>query len=690
MMQMGTDMVKTLHKDYRRPLAGLAVPFLLLASSAQAHGLTEEYMDMPLEDLLSMEVTLVSKKKQPLNEAAAAIFVITQDDILRSGVTSIPEALRMAPGIQVGRIDANKWAISSRGFANQFANKLLVMIDGRTVYNPAFSGVYWDAQDTLLGDIERIEVIRGPGATAWGANAVNGVINIITKQAEQTQGGLLTVGAGNEEKAFGSMRYGIKTKHGVAARAYLKYNDRDSSYTQGKGNGDRWQSLRGGFRVDVQSAEADSWTLQGDIYKADENQTLNLWKDPEDPANAGYAPFYLAANVQDRIESSGWNLLGRRSHRFSESSSATLQLYVDHTYRSEGILTQAHDTVDIDFQHQYRGITGHEIVWGLGYRHIRDNIENTFAVSFLPDSRGLDLYSAFIQDEIALSPDTLLLTLGSKFEHNDFTGLEIQPSVRIAWMPDQRSTLWGAISKALRTPSRLERESRIVAMIAPLPPAYAPKIAYSIGTKDFQSEELLAYEIGYRVQPKENFSLDLAVFYNKYDNLQAFEKIHTQDPLSSVIFNNTISAHSYGLEMAIDWRALEWWRFQSNYSFIDVSSSLTGDAGFSNDETNISETSSPKHQLSIRSMMDLGNQVAVDFWVYYVHDLEQTSHSIKMPVPSYISLNAMVSWHPVRNLELSLVAHNLLDSHHREFVGESLFSVTEVERSIYGRIRWDF
>jgi len=678
--------------DSGHSILGLALLLLLPASSLQAHESIEDYIDMPLADLLSMEVTSVSKKKQPLNETAAAVFVITQEDIRRSGVTSIPEALRLAPGIQVGRIDANKWAISSRGFANQFANKLLVMIDGRTVYNPSFSGVYWDVQDTLLEDIERIEVIRGPGATVWGANAVNGVINIITREASQTQGGLLSLGAGNEEKAFAGVRYGVETHNGTAARMYIKYNDRDDSYARntGKGSGDNWRSLRGGFRADGQFGETDRWTIHGDAYQAEENQNINLWKDPADPANAVYAPFFLATDVPDSIESSGWNLLGKWNRRFSASSEASLQLYIDHSKRAEEFLTQKHDTVDIDFQHQYHGVSGHEIVWGLGYRRIQDHFSNTFVASFLPDSRALNLYSAFLQDEIELVPDTLRLTLGTKLEHNDFTGLEVQPSIRLAWLPNERSTFWGAISRAVRTPSRLENGSRIVAVIAPAPPAFTPKVVYSLGTKEFQSEELLAYEAGYRVQPKENLSLDLAVFYNDYENLQSFEKIDVQDPLSDVLFDNTIVAHSYGLELAMDWRPLEWWRLQSNYSFIEISSSLNSDSSFPNNENDTSETATPKHQFSVRSMMDLGNQVAFDLWVYYVGDLERPSYSVQMPVPAYVSLNASLAWHPTKTLEFSLVAQNLLDDHHLEFVGENLISPTEVERSIYGGIRWDF
>lgn len=674
----------------RASFLSLIIP-LLSTATVHAQETVDHYIDMPLADLLSMEVTSVAKKKQRLNEVAAAIFVITQEDIQRSGVTSIPEALRMAPGIQVARIDANKWAIASRGFASQFSNKLLVMIDGRTVYTPSFSGVYWDVQDTLLEDIDRIEVIRGPGATIWGANAVNGVINIITKSATQTQGGLMIAGAGNEEKTFGSARYGFETENGISARIYMKYNDRDSSYSPELRDdaGDDWQSLRGGFRVDAQPTEADLWTVQGDIYKADENQLLNLWKDPSDPDNGIYAPFFLAPLTPDSIDSSGRNLLTKWDHAISDQSSIALQLYYDHTERMEALVNQAHNTLDIDFQHEFRAFKNHDVIWGLGYRNIRDDFDNTFMVSILPDHESRNLYSLFVQDEITLLPDSLHLTLGSKFEHNDYTGLEVQPNARLMWLPDANSSLWGSISRAARTPSRVEYGSQTTAVIVPIPPTFTPVVINALGTDDYQSEYLTAYEIGYRIQPRENFSLDLALFYNDYDDLQIIEKAVPVNPLSDAVFTNNLTANSYGLELAMDWRPLEWWRLQSNYGFLDIHTTSKGD-GIAKDDADLNENSSPTHQLSLRSMMDLDNNLSLDLWIYHVDELKKTSISIDRPVSDYTSLNVRLAWHPADKLELSVVGQNLLEDHHLEFVGENLIPVAEVERSVHAQIRWDF
>lgn len=657
--------------------------FVLLITPVQAEESVDSYLDLTLEDLLNMEVTSVSKKKQRLNEAAAAVYVITQEDIRRSGVTSIPEALRMAPGIHVGRLDANKWAISSRGFNNQFANKLLVLIDGRSVYTPAYSGVYWDAQDTMLEDIDRIEVIRGPGASLWGANAVNGVINIITKPASETQGGLLVTGAGGEEKVIGSLRYGSKLNEYTHGRYYLKYNDRDSSYAPQLNNQteDDWKRVQGGFRLDSDTTDTDHWTIQGDFYDAEENQRINLWKDPADSTNNIYAPFFLAAFSQDEVDSSGWNLLARWDHIFTEQSNASLQFYYDHTKREEVFLGQEHDTLDIDYQHQFQIHERHDLLWGLGYRHIQSDFNNTFNVTFLPDNRSVDIISAFLQDEINLIPERLRLTLGSKFEQNDFTGLELQPSARLVWLASERSTFWTSVSHAVRTPSFLEEGSRIVARII------NPMVFYTIGNGSFESEKMLAYEVGYRFQPRENISSDLAIFYNDYENLQTFEFSSTP---TEIIFDNKLSAYAYGLEWVMDWRPLEWWRLESNYSYIQIKAQLDNDSSDPVDIEKVNEGSSPKHQFSLRTNMDLSKQVSLDLWFYYVDELNRTSFSVPMPIAEYTSMNVRLAWRPNNDLEVSLVGQNLLDNRHTEFVGENLLLQTEVERSVYAKVRWKF
>ncbi|NOQ45790.1 MAG: TonB-dependent receptor plug domain-containing protein, partial [Desulfobulbaceae bacterium] len=380
-----------------------------------------EFLDMDIAQLMQITITSVTKKPQNLSDAAAAVFVITQDDIHRSGVTSTPEALRMAPGLQVGRVDANKWAITSRGFSGTFANKLLVMIDGRTVYSPAFSGVYWDAQDTLLDDIDRIEVIRGPGATIWGANAVNGVINIITKKASDTRGGLISVGGGNQDQFMGGLRYGTQIGELGHGRAYLTYHKQNSFelHQTGEDTFDDWDSLRTGFRMDSEPEDKDSWTLQGDLYSNNENQIVSPFWLPEYP--------YFSTKYDD-FEASGWNMLGRWRKKLSNTSSCTIQTYYDYTNRDEAIIEQTHRTFDLDLQYQTQLGKRNNLVMGLGYRLVDADFDNTFQVSVFPQERSENLSSGFIQDEIMLAPDRLWLTLGAKWEHNDFTGNEIQPT----------------------------------------------------------------------------------------------------------------------------------------------------------------------------------------------------------------------------------------------------------------------
>ena len=692
---MNNEILTTLMRNSGKAQLFVLLSTFLTGSVSFADEPVENFMDLPLADLLSMEVTSVSKKKQRLDETAAAVFVITQEDILRSGVTSIPEALRLAPGLQVARIDANKWAISSRGFNSQFANKLLVMIDGRTVYTPSFSGVYWDAQDTLLEDIDRIEVIRGPGATVWGANAVNGVINIITREAAQTEGGFLSLAAGNQEKALTGFRYGARIGDQGAARFYVKYADHDASWApsiNSEGE-DGWQSLRAGFRADGQLSQQDLWTVQGDIYDTDGDQLVMEWKDPSVPENAVYAPFYALPGVKDSVESSGWNLMARWEHSASADSNTQLQVYLDHTDRSEIIIGQTHDTLDIDFQHQFRPLPAHDLIWGLGYRRIRDDFDNTFLGNMIPEKSTRNLYSAFVQDEITLSPERWRLILGSKFEHNDYTGFEVQPSVRMLWTPDAHNTFWGAVSRAVRTPSRLERGSSMVSFIVPPIPPYLPQptVLHSLGNENFDSEKMLAYELGYRTHPRENISLDLALFYNDYDDLQSFESVQPQNLLSDVTFDNRLSSNSYGLELVLDWWALDWWRLQTSYSYLHVSVSLDKNSNDPDNNNTLYEESSPDHQFTIRSMMDLRDDLALDMWVSYVDELRRTAYSLTdSSVPAYTSFNARLAWTPVRNIELSLAGQNLFDDHHPEFVGENFLTPTEVERSWHVQLRWDF
>lgn len=699
-------MLQTKNVDYKKTIVlSYLTSFLLFTMPpGQASDSVEDYLDLPIEDLLSVEVTSVSKKKQRLSDAAAAVFVISQDDIRRSGVTTIPEALRMAPGLQVARIDANKWAITSRGFNGQYANKLLVVIDGRSVYTPAFSGVYWDVQDTLLEDIDRIEVIRGPGATLWGANAVNGVINIITKHTSDTQGALLSLGTGNEEKGFIGFRYGTSFGENIQGRFYAKAFKRDEQkfHADGMGSGDEWQSKRAGFRVDGFRSEQDNWTIQGDYYKTEADQVSNnIFVDPTSipPSSISssippgtFIPA-LGPGFSETVRSTGWNLLSQWQHTFNNDSSTSLKIYYDHAKREESIFGQTHETLDIDFQHNLTVNDNHDLVWGLGYRYIKDKFQNSFIISVLPKQKKQKIFSGFIQDQIELSPAKLYLTLGSKFEHNDYTGYEIQPSIRLLWKPDSRSSLWGSIARAARTPSRIDSNGNITTFTgllttgSPVLPV-TPVISSIQGNDDFNAETLTAYELGYRIQALENLSFDIATYYNNYEDLRSYEGLSP----SSTILGNKMSGYSVGAEIAVDWRPNAWWRLQANYATINLSLDLDNDSIDPGLSVNVDEGSSPEHQLSLRSSMDLSDAWELDFWVYHTSRLPITSFRTQRgntEIDNYTSLNARLAWKPNKNMEFTLTGLNLQGRDHAEYEPDNNTFLVEIERSIYAQVRWN-
>jgi iron complex outermembrane receptor protein len=423
----------------------IGLSLALVTSMSLATDLQFDLTQLSLEELMHVEITTVAKKEQPLFESPAAVYVITREDIRRAGFTSISEALRLAPGLQVARLDANKWAITARGFNGRFANKLLVLIDGRIVYTPLFSGVFWEVQDLLLEDVERIEVIRGPGATLWGANAVNGVINIITRGARDTQGGLVRTGTGSEERGFGALRYGGALSPEAHYRIYAKYFKRDAFVdAAGAKTADDWDIVRGGFRLDWEPPHPGSLTLIGDMYGGTLGQTLEEIASPQPP--------YIQSFDFD-TEVAGASLLGRWKHRTAAGADLTLGLFLDRSERQDVVFDEVRHTLDMDFQQHFAPSLRQDVVWGLGYRLTSDRLDSTF-LFIDPPERKVQIFSAFVQDEIALAQNRLRLTLGSKLEHNDFTGIEIQPNVRLLWMPSKQHATWAA-APALATARRL-------------------------------------------------------------------------------------------------------------------------------------------------------------------------------------------------------------------------------------------
>jgi iron complex outermembrane receptor protein len=661
--------------------AVLAAAVLSVGVSAQDF---PDVTAISLEDLMNLKVTSVSKREQKLGVAAAAIFAITQEDIRRSGARNIPEALRMVPGLEVARIDENKWAIASRGFNGRFTNKLLVLIDGRSVYTPLFSGVYWNVQDVLLEDIERIEVIRGPGATLWGANAVNGVINIITKGSAATQGGLVTAQAGNALMGSGGVRYGGKLGDNVTYRAYSKYFKWDSATDDsGRDAFDGWDTGRLGFRLDAGSATADSLTVQGDIYRGGYGETLT--------GVMLTAPY--ASTFRNDGSFSGGNLLGRWGHSFDRSSTS-LQVYFDRANNAAtSLLDDRLNIFDVDFQHDVRVGASHDWIWGVGYRSAKDHATPGTYVRLSPDERTWRLFSTFTQNEFTLFNERLRMTLGSKFEHNDFTGFEAEPNGRALWNISPTQSVWGAVSRAVRTPSRTEQDMRLDAAV--LPPSVETgglPVRVSVhGDRSFQSEDLLAYETGYRVSLGRTISVDVAAFYNNYTNLLSAEpaaptvdlsgpSIHIVAPLVAA---NKMSGSTQGTELFAEWRPASRFKMSGAYTFLRMDIHRNADSldGSSPDP----EGASPRHQFSVRSAVDLPKNLQHDFTWRYVGALNG------LAIPGYYSLDTHLGWAPTPRLTLSIGSQNLTNNQHLEFRPDFIATTpTVVKRTYQVKAKWTF
>jgi iron complex outermembrane receptor protein len=673
-----------------------ALASLVLLQQPTVSGAEEQDLTgLSIEELMGLKVTSVSKKVQNLSDSAAAIFVITNDDLRKSGVTNIPDALRMVPGINVARIDSNKWAVNSRSANSRFADKLLVMIDGRSVYTPTYSGVYWEVQDVMLEDIDRIEVIRGPGATLWGANAVNGVINIITKHAADTLGGLVSLGGGNQEQAFAGARYGSSLGENTYGRFYAKGFARDEFQYPTDGDAkDDWDMARGGFRIDSSLTTKDSLTLHGDIYSGNIDQQMTV------PSSTWSRPGGISNNIEDDTNVSGKNMVALWEHVLSSESKFTLQAYYDRTDRNEAFVKETRDSFDVELQHLIKVGERNDVVWGARYRSSQDDFSpaDVSIVTMDPDSLQDSLYSAFLQDEIMIARDRFWLTLGSKLEHNDYTGFEFQPSVRLLWAPQSNHKLWTSVSRAVRTPSRVEDDGTVLAAIMPYPDSFNPSSLFynpltpvpvmiqMLGNNDLEAEELTAYELGYRFLVSRDFSLDAALFYNDYDKLRTFEAQDTAFTGTGIVqtklATNSGSAASKGLELALAWQATDWLKLDLAYSYLDSNMELDRQVG-----------EEPQHQASLRGFVNLRDDLDLNIWLRYVGSASAVyllSQNGLYTIDEYATCDLRLAWRPVAKIELSLVGQNLLDGGHVEFVQETFTLPTEVGRAVYGKLTYKF
>ena len=644
---------------------------------------------MSMEDLMNVEVTSVSKKEQKLSRVAAAIFVITQDDIRRSGATSIPDLLRLVPGMDVARINGSTWAIGSREFNQQFANKLLVMVDGRTVYSPTFSGVFWDTLDLPLFDIERIEVIRGAGGTIWGANAVTGVISIFTKKAAETKGMLVEAGSGSVEQGFGALQYGGTVGKKTDFRLYTKYFNQDHMLDLNAQNGaDGWHRLRGGFRTDSSLSAKDSLMLEGDISYGREGEfgfTLPAVTSP------GFVPVSEEINLGDGALETVWN------HIYSGRSNSSLQFSFDQHRRGDPLNPELRSTYDLDYRDQFSRGDRQDIVWGLGYQYSADRIGGSLTVAMDPPNRALQLFDAFGEDEIALIPARLFLTIGTRLEHNDYTGFEVMPSVSASWSPNDRNMVWAAVSRALRAPSR--NDTNLVLNLGEFPgPGNTPTLLRLLGNPQFQDERVIAYEAGYRATLSKRLSVDVAAYFDDWNNVQTTEPsgsfFETAPPpaheVQTLTYQNLIHGESHGAEITANWKVTDRWYISAGFAparehmHTDPQSADTQTALFL-------QENSPDWATQLRSHFDLSHTLGWDLSAYYVDPLTDQGSLSNVTIPSYTRMDTGLTWRRGEGFSVSVVGQNLLKDHHLEFedVNGSLQS-GQIKRSAYAKITWHF
>jgi iron complex outermembrane recepter protein len=615
------------------------------------------------------EVTTVTANKSSIGQSPAAVFVITSEMIRRSGATEVPECLRMCPGLDVAKVGLSSWAISSRGFNSQYATRLLVLVDGRSVYNTLFGGVYWDTQDLVLQDVDRIEVIRGPGATIWGANAVDGVINIITKSSAQTQGLQVVTGGGNQNKTNSTIRYGGQVGDNTFYRLWVKEQDNAAGFNpqQGSAN-DAWGQLRGGFRLDSQNPDkTDTVTLQGDIYTGFEGF--------DGPVSHAAPPFVTVTNDLQRV--CGGDVLGRWTHVVDENNTYFVQTYFDRLERSEPFFFDiAINTWDIMFQQNLKHGNNHVFTWGAGYRLYSDNYPTTNGLPTLdPQSSTYDQANIFFQEEMPLWRDDLRFYFGSKFMYYFFTGFEYQPTARLLWTINDKQVLWGAVSRAVRTPVRIEENADFLFPASQSPPVF---LDLDGGGRSLQSEDLLAFELGYRRQVNDRLSFEMATFYNIYHNLIAanvVEFIPGVPPVELAPYRNAQDAQTTGVELNWNWKVLDNWKIQGWYSFLYMQ--VGGNGGSS------VPGNSPQNQAYLMSSWDLPFKMEFDLMPRFVQSLPAQG------VPFYTTMDARLGWRPNDHWEFSIVGQNLLQAHHLEFVSQTTI-VSEVNRGVYGQAIWCF
>lgn len=652
------------------PSTVFAMVLVGLATPASAQLTADALKRMSLEDMMNIEVSTVARTPQRIADIPAAIHVVTRDDIRRSGATTLPEALRLAPGVQVARIDSTRYAIGIRGFADRLARSMLVMIDGRAVYSPLFAGTYWEVQDAMLEDVERIEVIRGPGGTLWGANAVNGIINIVTRHSRDTQGVVVRGAAGDGLRGLATARFGGSTGDTFSYRVYGKTSGRRPERHADNADFDEFRSVQVGARTDWASGP-QSFTVQGDVYSARLGQRTAVLTET----------FPYSRNETRQAPLAGGNILARWTRTGEAGRGVQLRAYYDRTSRDERPVAETRDTIDVDFQQTGAASARHALVWGLGYRRSSGRIVAVAPAAFIPDSRGDNLFSAFVQDDIRLVGNRLRAVAGLKLERNDYSGVELQPSARLIWHLTARDTLIGSVTRAVRTPSRVETDYTTTSVANAATPAFVRLLPNA----DFRAEELIAYEVGYRTQAARNAYVTFSGFFNQLDHLVStellpavVEPLPTPRVILPVTFGNGIEGQSHGFEVTGDVRPLSWWRWTGHYAYARVQvSKKPGSADVTQERRN--EQLVPRHQVYLHSSVDLPGAIEVDWSLRHVSRLRFG------PVPAYTTSDVRVAWLATPRLEFALVGQNLHQQAHQEWTGPPNI---EVQRTAYLNLTW--
>jgi iron complex outermembrane receptor protein len=632
---------------------------------------------LSLEELMSIEISSAAKRPQRLVDATTAIYAIGRDEIRRSGATNLPELLRAVPGVQVSRIDASRYAVSIRGFSNRYSGKLLVLQDGRSLYNPLFSGTYWEAQGILLEDIERVEVIRGSGGTLWGANAVNGVINIITRHARESKGTHIEAKAGNLENGL-AIRHGTALGDDGHLRAYAKVDQHSAmDGLQGQNAHDAWKQARAGFRADININVEDALTVQGDVYDGKADQSV--LKMSEQTLTTSFVP--------DTVKLKGANMLVRWAHQTNAESNWHLQAYLDHAVLSDTIQLQTIDTQDLEWQQRLKLTAAQDLTWGLGMRRIEGSLNGGFTVSSVPPKNTSMLYSGFVQDEIQLHPD-VQLTLGSKIEHNDNTGTEVQPSARMLWRASPAHSFWAAVSRAVQTPTT--STTKINGNVGSENGPFGPMVLNVRGNPDVQSETMLSREIGYRGQFGSNFNLDATAFYNTYDKVVSREfgtpEVGRYITLP-INFHNGISGKAYGVELVGNWQVMSSWRLHGSYSWLNFD--LKPVLGGSGIATFGGAAASPRNMVQVHSVHNLSKSLELDAHLYFTDKIAFGDARRPIEVPATTQFDLRVGWRATPSLDISITGRNLLKRRQTAYMADDVLS-SQIPRSVLAQIRWAY